>query len=156
VKLHIIAVGHKMAQWVDLGFAEYAKRMPLEARIELIEIKPEKRVKGASMPHLLELEAQRIEAHLSKVSPVVVLDERGDLWDTARLAQSVAKSLGRGEQPGFVIGSADGLHGRIKERADYVVALSRLTLPHALARVVLAEQLYRAVSLLQNRPYHRE
>jgi 23S rRNA (pseudouridine1915-N3)-methyltransferase len=156
VKLYLIAIGHKMPAWVELGFAEYAKRMPREARIELVEIKAEKRAKGVSMPHLLELEAQRIEAQLGTRRPVVVLDERGELWDTARLARAIAKWQTSGDQPAFVIGSADGLHARIKQRADDVIALSRLTLAHALVRVVLAEQLYRAVSLLQNSPYHRE
>ena len=135
---------------------EYLQRMPREANVDVIEVKPEKRDKGESAENLLRREASRIAAQMNKSRPVVVLDERGDLWDSKKLAKFLQTAMAEGDNPAFVIGSADGLDDTIKRSADHRVALSRLTLPHGLVRVMLAEQLYRAASILQNHPYHRE
>jgi 23S rRNA (pseudouridine1915-N3)-methyltransferase len=156
MKIAVIAVGNRMPGWVNEGFQEYAKRMPSEAALELIEIKPEKRNKGEPADGVLAAEAKRIEAQLRKFRPVVVLDERGELWDTKRIASFLQENMAMGTNPTFVIGSADGLDGNIKKGADVRVALSKMTLPHGLVRVMLAEQLYRGVSILQHHPYHRE
>jgi 23S rRNA (pseudouridine1915-N3)-methyltransferase len=154
MKLIICAVGHKMPGWVTAGFQEYAKRMPHEAAIELVEIKPEKRT-GLKVEQLLDAEAGRILAALPSGRRVVAMDEHGAQWSTAKLAQSVSTWMKEGGDTVFIIGGADGLAAAIRNSADEVLALSALTLPHALARILLVEQLYRAVSLIKGHPYHR-
>jgi 23S rRNA (pseudouridine1915-N3)-methyltransferase len=154
MKLIICAVGHKMPGWVTAGFLEYAKRMPHEAVIELVEIKPEKRT-GLKVEQLLDAEAERILAAISPRRRVIAMDERGAQWSTTELAQSVSTWMKEGGDTVFIIGGADGLAAAIKNSADEVLALSALTLPHALARILLVEQLYRAVSLIKGHPYHR-
>jgi 23S rRNA (pseudouridine1915-N3)-methyltransferase len=155
MKLSIVALGHKLPAWMQAGFEEYAKRMPPEARIELLELKPEDR-SGRAIPKVLELEASRIEAAVPRQAERIVLDERGVALTTSQLAQWLRGWMADGVNPCFIIGSADGLAASIKQSAKRQVSLSGCTLPHGLARIVLAEQLYRAWSLTQNHPYHRE
>jgi 23S rRNA (pseudouridine1915-N3)-methyltransferase len=156
MKLRIFAVGHKMPDWIEAGFHEYARRMPADASIDLTEIKPEKRAAGASTERIQKLEADRIRAALPAQPLLIALDEHGKQLTTVELAQSLSRWMQDGANPCFVIGGADGLDGSIRGKADMLLGLSRLTLPHALARVMLAEQLYRAISLLKGHPYHRE
>jgi 23S rRNA (pseudouridine1915-N3)-methyltransferase len=156
VKLRILAIGHKMPAWIDSGVNEYIRRMPADADVELIELKPEKRAAGASTSRIQKLEAERIGAALPIQALIVALDERGRQVTTVELAQYLARWMQDGANPCFVIGGADGLDASVRENADLLLGLSRLTLPHGLARVMLAEQLYRAVSLLKGHPYHRE
>lgn len=156
MKLRIIAVGHKMPSWIEAGYQEYAKRMPPDAALELVEIKPEKRAAGASTARIQKLEAERIQAALPAQPMLVALDERGKQPTTMELSEHLARWMQEGKQPCFVIGGADGLDASIKDRSDLLLGISRLTLPHGLVRVLLAEQLYRAVSLLKGHPYHRE
>ncbi|HSS46697.1 MAG TPA: 23S rRNA (pseudouridine(1915)-N(3))-methyltransferase RlmH [Burkholderiales bacterium] len=155
MKLWIIAVGNKMPAWVDMSFCEYAKRMPPETKIQLVEIKAEKRSAGKSLNQVLDAERGRILASLPRHCRQVVLDEGGRALSTAQLAQNLAAWMQAGRDVAFVIGGADGLHEYIKNNADNRLSISAMTLPHALVRVVLAEQLYRAVSLMNNHPYHR-
>lgn len=156
MKLLILAVGHKMPAWVNEGFAEYTKRMPREARIELVEIKPEKRDGGKTREQVHEAERKRIEAALPADCVRVVLDEHGQNWSTHELSDDMKGWMGGGRDVAFVIGGADGLHPEVKRQSGRLWSFSRLTLPHGLVRVVLAEQLYRAVTVIQNHPYHRE
>ncbi len=156
MKFLILAVGHKMPEWINAGFSEYTKRMPREARTELIEIKPEPRTSGRSVAQIMDAEAQRIEAALPKDALGIALDERGAHWTTRQLADRMQEWLLGGRDVAFVIGGADGLHERVKKGARHLLALSAMTLPHGMVRVLLAEQLYRAYSLLHNHPYHRE
>lgn len=145
-----------MPAWVDDAFAEYQKRLPRETRLTLIEVKPEKREGGKTAAQAMAAEAQRIEAALPKRCVTVVLDERGKQVTSPQLAQKLQDWLGGGSDVALVIGGADGLAPEIKARADWTWALSPLTLPHGLVRVLVAEQLYRAWSILQGHPYHRE
>ena len=145
-----------MPDWITTGFNEYAKRMPREARIELLEIKPEPRTTGKNTAQMMEAEAQRILAGLPHGALRIVLDERGAQLTTKQLAQQMQGWMGGGRDVAFVIGGADGLHESVKNGAQQLLALSAMTLPHGLVRVLLAEQLYRAHSLLHNHPYHRE
>lgn len=156
MKLLIVAVGHKMPAWVNEGYTEYAKRMPREARIELVEIKPEKRAGGKTREQVHEAERQRIVAALPANCELLALDERGQDWSTLELAEALKGWMQGGRDVAFVIGGADGLHPELKRRAGRLWSLTRLTLPHGLVRVVLAEQLYRAATVIQNHPYHRE
>lgn len=155
MKLTIVALGHKMPGWVQSGFDEYSKRMPPEARIELVELKPEDRT-SKTTEKVLEAERVRIEAALPKQATRIVLDERGELITTKQLSEALAGWMADGANPSFLIGSADGLAPQLKQSASRIFALSKLTLPHGMVRVLLAEQLYRAWSLLKNHPYHRE
>ena len=156
MKLRILAVGHKMPDWIEAGFHEYARRMPSDASIELIEIKPEKRAAGASTERIQKLEADRILAALPAQPMLIALDECGKQLTTVELSQYLARWMQDSANPSFVIGGADGLHVSVRDNANLLLGLSRLTLPHGLARVMLAEQLYRAISLLKGHPYHRE
>ena len=143
-----------MPDWVDAGVAEYAKRMPREARIELVALKPAPR--GGPAKSMLAVEGGRIRDALPAGCIKVALDERGTLINTMELARRMARWREAGRDVAFIIGGADGLDESVKRAADFAWSLSPLTLPHGLARVALAEQLYRAVSILHNHPYHRE
>ena len=156
MKLIIVSVGHKMPDWITAGFNEYTKRMPREAQISLIEIKPEPRTTGKTTMQIMEAEALRILAALPQNCRRIALDERGSQSTTRQLAAQMQDWMREGGDVAFIIGGADGLHESVKQAAQQMLALSSLTLPHALVRVLLAEQLYRAHSLMHNHPYHRE
>ena len=156
MKLLILAVGNKMPSWISEGFNEYAKRMPREAAISLIEIKPEARNSGKTAAQIMEAEAQRIRAALPTGALCIVLDEHGAIPTTKQFTQQMQDWMRQGCDVAFVIGGADGLHESVKQQAKQLMALSALTLPHGMVRVLLAEQLYRAHSLMHNHPYHRE
>ncbi len=155
MKLQIIAVGNKMPGWIKTGFEEYAKRMPKDVRIELSEIKPESRTTGKTAEQMMAAEAQRIQAALPASSLPVILDEHGKQATTLQLAEKMTHWMHSGQDVALIIGGADGLHPNIKQQARDTLALSKLTLPHPMVRVLLAEQLYRAWSLINNHPYHR-
>ena len=155
MKLRIISVGHKMPSWVETACAEYTKRMPREATVEIIDIKPEKRAAGNSTENIQLIEAKRILEAVGK-DFCVALDERGQEVTTLQLADKFKDWQSSGRDISLIIGGADGLHTSVKQKADWLWALSKLTLPHAMVRVLLAEQLYRAHSVITNHPYHRE
>ena len=158
MKFHVVAVGHRMPAWIGAGFEEYARRMPRDARLALTEIKPENRGSGAApaVERILQAEHKRILGALPADCYKVVLDERGKEFSTRQLASNITRWRETGRDIAFIIGGADGTAAALKREADMLWSLSPLTLPHALVRVVLAEQLYRAMSILNNHPYHRE
>lgn len=155
MKLRIVSVGHKMPDWVEKACAEYIKRMPRELSLEIIEIKPEKRAAGNSTQNIQQAEAKRILDAVSK-DFLVACDERGQELTTLQLAEKLQTWQTVGRDVSLVIGGADGLDTSLKQRADLLWGLSKLTLPHAFVRVLLCEQLYRAHSVTQGHPYHRE
>ncbi|EXI67691.1 MAG TPA: 23S rRNA (pseudouridine(1915)-N(3))-methyltransferase RlmH [Candidatus Accumulibacter phosphatis] len=155
MRLAILAVGHKPPAWVSAGCAEYLKRMPRELPLSVIEVRPEGRG-SKSREQLLAAERTRLLAVLQGFRRIVVLDERGADLGTLGLAQRLAGWMQSGGDTAFVIGSADGVDEALKQQADEIIRLSSLTLPHALARLLLCEQLYRACSVVRNHPYHRE
>jgi len=156
MKLHLIAVGHKMPGWINAGYDDYARRMPPDLPLTLTEIKPGHRVAGEDGARARQREADRILAALPAGSVPVVLDERGAQVTTRELAAWLTGWMNAGVSPAFVIGGADGLDDSVKARAAKLLGLSMLTLPHALARVMLAEQLYRAACIIKGHPYHRD
>jgi len=156
LRLYIVAVGNKAPAWVVDGYTEYAKRMPPEARVELIEVKPEPREAGKTPAQMMAAEARRILAAVPAGAKLVALDERGKDLSTRDLAARISTWQREGDDIALVIGGPDGLADEVKSRAVLLLRLSSLTLPHALVRVILAEALYRAVSLNQGHPYHRE
>jgi 23S rRNA (pseudouridine1915-N3)-methyltransferase len=155
MKLRIVALGHRLPSWAVEAYADYARRMPRGFEQELVEIKAEPRDRGKTTEQVLTAEGQRIAA-ATEGFHVVALDEHGRPWTTAELASALTNWRDSALDVAFVIGSADGLAPTVKANANVVVALSALTLPHGLVRVLLAEQIYRAASLLQGHPYHRE
>lgn len=155
MKMRIISVGHKMPDWVEQASAEYMKRMPREASVEIIEIKPDKRAAGKNSSTVQEAEAKRILEACGK-DYVIALDERGAEVNTLQLAERMTQWLSNGRDVSLLIGGADGLHPDLKKHADWLWSLSKLTLPHGMVRVVLTEQLYRAWTVINHHPYHRE
>ena len=156
MRLLVAAVAARPPGWVVEGWQDYARRLPRELPLELLEIKPEPRTAGKPVEAMMAAEAQRIEAALPARCRRVALDERGEAPTTRQLADRLARWMDQGDDIAFLIGGPDGLAPALKAGAAEQLRLSSLTLPHALVRVILAETLYRAVSLLRNHPYHRE
>ncbi len=144
-----------MPSWVETACAEYIKRMPRELTLEIIEIKPDKRADGKNSSVVQEAEAKRILDAVGK-DFLIACDERGQEVTTLQLAEKMEHWQTLSRDASIVIGGADGLHLELKKQADWLWGLSKLTLPHAFVRVLLCEQLYRAYSVIQGHPYHRE
>ena len=156
MNITVLAVGSKMPRWVDEAVAEYAKRFGRDIRYTLKEIKPQKRGGGIGAEQGMAVEEKRILEALPENALLVALDERGEAPTSLQLAQHLKNWQQNGEHVCFVIGGADGMSDALKSRARLLLRLSSLTLPHGMVRVLLTEQLYRAVSILNNHPYHRE
>ena len=147
MKLFVIAVGHKMPQWVEVAIQDYVKRMPKDAPILIKELKPD--VSPIK-------EAIKIREHIPKNSFVIALDERGKDLTTLQMSEQFVQWQPLGKDIYLIIGGANGLDSELKASCHALWRLSSLTLPHALARLLLVEQLYRSWTILQNHPYHRE
>lgn len=156
MRLVLCAVGQKMPAWADEAYEDFAKRFPPEMRLELKAVKAEPRTTGKSTEQLMAAEAQRLEAACPKGARRVILDERGDRVTSRQLAQRLETWRGDGRDVAIFIGGPDGLDPALKATADEMLRLSDLTLPHAFVRVLLAEGLYRAWSVMEGHPYHRE
>ena len=156
MRVTILSVGHKMPAWISDGFQEYARRMPPEVRVELVELKPEERGAGKNEARAKAVEGERLIAAVPDGGTLLALDERGKAVTTKGLSVMLGEWMRDASHPVFAIGGADGLSDDVKARADKLISLSALTLPHQLVRVVLAEQLYRAWTILARHPYHRE
>jgi 23S rRNA (pseudouridine1915-N3)-methyltransferase len=155
MKLLVLAIGQRQPAWADTAWADFAKRFPPEMRLELDALKAEPR-SGRTAAQCMAGEAQRIDAACPKGARRVVLDERGNPASTQQLAERLRAWRGEGRDVALLIGGPDGLDSTLKAGADETLRLSDLTLPHAFVRVLLAEALYRAWTLLQGHPYHRE
>jgi 23S rRNA (pseudouridine1915-N3)-methyltransferase len=155
MKLLVVAVGQRQPDWADAAWAEFAKRFPPEMRLELKAVKAEPR-NGKSAAQCMAAEAARIDAACPKGARRVLLDEHGTRLTSAQLAARLAFWRGDGRDVVLLIGGPDGVDPALKPGADESLRLSDLTLPHALARVLLAEALYRAWSLHEGHPYHRD
>ncbi len=156
MRVTILSVGHRMPAWIQSGYEEYVRRMPPEIRVELVELKPEERGAGRSREKAKALEGERMLAAVSPGATLFALDERGKTVSTQQLSVMLAAWMREATHPVFAIGGADGLAPAVRQCAAMSLSLSALTLPHGLVRVVLAEQLYRAWSILAGHPYHRE
>ncbi|MDT8310481.1 MAG: 23S rRNA (pseudouridine(1915)-N(3))-methyltransferase RlmH [Methylophaga sp.] len=155
MKLTLLAVGQKMPQWVSDGYQEYTRRLPRDCSLNLIEIAPAKRGKTSQPQQWMQEESKRILSYIDASDHVVALDVIGKSWSTPELADNLAVWQQQGSDVSLVIGGPDGLDQTCLQRANQRWSLSPLTLPHPLVRVLLAEQLYRAWTILQNHPYHR-
>ena len=155
MQLVIAAVGQRLPDWADTAYEEFAKRFPPDMRLVLKSVKAEPR-SSRTPEQMMAAEAERLEAVVPKGARRVILDEHGTRRTTDQLAERVEFWRGEGRDIVFFIGGPDGLHPQLKATGDETIRLSDLTLPHAFARVMLAETLYRAWTRLTGHPYHRE
>ena len=153
--IHVISVGHKMPDWIVQGYENYARRLKSEVRLQLHEISPLRRGHQLSVIQSVEQEGKKIRAAIPKQAHIVAMDVAGTAWSTEQLCQRLQQWLALGQDICLLIGGADGLDVICKQQAQEMWSLSPLTLPHALVRVVVAEQIYRAWSMLHQHPYHR-
>ena len=144
-----------MPAWVSQGFEEYTRRMPPECQVQLIEIPLAKRSKGSDIKRAISKEGEHMLAAIKKDCLVVALEVTGNAWSTPQLASQLTDWMQSGRNVALLVGGPDGLATACQQKADLKWSLSNLTLPHPLVRIVIAEQLYRAVSILKNHPYHK-
>lgn len=157
MKINIISIGHKPPTWAEEGCKEYLKRFQRDLSIVLTELKPAFRVSDTDKNHLARAkEKGRILTKLNKNARLIALDEAGTQTTTNELARLLINWMAEGRDLDFVIGGADGLDPEIKNQADKMLSLSLMTYPHALARLILIEQLYRAQCIIKKHPYHRD
>ncbi len=155
MRIHLIAVGTRMPAWVTEGYQDYAKRLPRECALRLVEIPLGQRGKTRTAAQSRSEEGRQMLAALPRDCLVVALDVQGQAWSTETLADNLQQWLGSGRDVALLVGGPDGLSQDCLERAERRWSLSALTYPHALVRVVVAEQLYRAWTLSTGHPYHR-
>lgn len=156
MKLHLLAIGTKMPPWVQSGFDEYHKRLNPTLSTALVELPASKRQKNPSPADILKYKQTEGASILSaQKGKLWVLDVKGKMLSTEQLADKLQQAMSDGQDISLVIGGADGLSDEVLAKADFKWSLSNLTLPHPLVRVVLIEQLYRAMSIIHNHPYHR-
>ena len=156
MRFYVIAVGERVPQWVVAGYEEFARRLPANTPLRLIEVTASKRGKGVDLGRAVAEEGKRMRSRIPRGAHVIALDEHGLSWSTSELAAQIEQWRHQGGDVAFLIGGPDGLAPACREHAARSWSLSALTLPHALVRVLVAEQLYRATSLIAGHPYHRE
>lgn len=155
MKIKLIVVGKSMPTWIETGYYEYAKRLPVTLQLELIEIPLNKRYKNADLTRMIADETKQMLSHIQPQDHVIALDVKGKSWNTVELAEQLKVWLSNGHNICLLIGGPEGLSQESLTRAKEKWSLSNLTLPHPIVRVVVAEQLYRAWSIISNHPYHR-
>lgn len=155
MNIHLIAIGERMPGWVSQGFDEYAKRMPRECRLHLVEIGAGRRGRRVDLARTVRDEGRRMLAAIPKGARVIALEVGGRAWSTEQLSQQLDRWMGSGQDVALLVGGPEGLADEVRAAAEQQWSLSPLTLPHPLVRVILAEQLYRAWSILNHHPYHR-
>lgn len=155
MRLALIAIGQKMPSWVTHGYEEYARRFPPHLKLELIERPASPWAARGDVARGMREEGESLRAALPRHATVVVLDERGEAWSTAQLAQRLAQWQQSGQDLALLVGGPDGLDPDLRAQAQQRWSLSPLTLPHPLVRILVAEQLYRAWTLSSGHPYHR-
>ncbi|WP_028487190.1 23S rRNA (pseudouridine(1915)-N(3))-methyltransferase RlmH [Thiomicrorhabdus chilensis] len=154
--IHFITVGQKMPKWVQEGYAEYAKRLPKACSLNLIELPMAQRGKTSSVEQMKAEEAKRILAAIPKGARLIALDEHGQQVTTKGLADKMEDWLAGGQDIALIVGGPDGLDQTILQQAQWKWGLSKLTMPHPMVRIMVAEQVYRAWSVINHHPYHRE
>ncbi len=155
MKINLIAVGQRLPKWVNEGFRDYTKRLSQELTLNLIEVAALKRTQNANLTKIIEEESQRLLDHAPPHTDIITLDRRGHEYDTETLAKVLAQYHTEGRHLSLLIGGPEGLSNACLQKTSASWSLSKLTLPHALVRVVIAEQIYRAWSIMAHHPYHR-
>ncbi|MFK5892471.1 MAG: 23S rRNA (pseudouridine(1915)-N(3))-methyltransferase RlmH [Pseudomonadota bacterium] len=155
MKINLIAIGSKMPEWVKTGFSEYQRRLTQDCKLNLHEIPAIKRTKQTDLNKVREIEGQKILTSIPSGNFVIALEVNGKNWSTEALSQQMSQWMLSGQDISLLIGGPEGLSQSCRDKADQLWSLSPLTLPHPLVRIIVAEQLYRAWSILKNHPYHR-
>lgn len=155
MQINLISIGTRMPAWVVQGYDEYAKRLPRECALVLREIAPGKRGKNVDLVRIVKDEGDRMLAAVPACAHVVALDLPGTAWTTGQLAEAMRRWLACGQPVALLVGGPEGLADAARQRAQECWSLSKLTFPHPLVRIIVAEQIYRAWSLINNHPYHR-
>lgn len=156
MRLTVVAIGQRMPSWITQGWSEYARRFPRGFSLDLKEIQSIKRTSNADIESIRRREGESLLQAIPENSHVIALDERGLQWTTVELSRQLQNWMQDGKGVAFLVGGPDGLSDACLAKADSRWSLGLLTLPHPLVRIVLAEQLYRAWTITQNHPYHRE
>ncbi len=156
MKISLLTLGHKMPDWVNVAFQTYNDRLPGHLKIHICELAAVSRQKGLSVPQIKSKEADLIQKQLKPGGINIALDEQGRSVSTADIAKHLQQWQMSGQDINIIVGGADGLDASIKQQAQQTWSLSKLTFPHQLVKVIVAEQIYRAYSLSTNHPYHRE
>ncbi len=154
--INFIVVGQKMPKWVQEGYTEYSKRLPKSCSIKLIELPMATRGKTGSAEKYKQQEEKKILEAIPKGAKLIALDENGSQPTTVQLSEKLADWLGSGQDIALIVGGPDGLLPSFLQQVEWKWSLSKLTLPHPMVRIIVAEQIYRAWSILQNHPYHRQ
>ncbi len=155
MQINLISIGNRMPSWVQQGYDEYAKRLPKECELVLKEVMPGKRAKNSDVARIVRDEGIRMINAIPNKTHIVTLDVPGKPWTTKELSTVLKRWMESGQNIALLIGGPEGLADSVKDLARETWSLSRLTFPHPLVRIVVAEQLYRAWSILNNHPYHR-
>lgn len=155
MRIYLVAIGQRLDSWVIQGYEEYARRLPPECRLKLIEVPPSKRAKNPDTRRNIREEGERLLAAVPANTRLMALDAGGQQWTTGQLAEHLQQWMADGRDVALLVGGPDGLSDECKQQAESHLALSKLTFPHPLVRIIVAEQIYRAVSILKGHPYHR-
>jgi len=155
MNINLIAIGNKMPHWVNEGYQEFSKRLPNEFKLNLVEILALKRTKNTNINQIIEQEGKALLAAVPKNNRIIVLDIEGKSWSTEKLAENLQQWREESRDISLLIGGPEGLSDECLKKAEIKWSLSDLTFPHPLVRVIVAEQLYRAWTILTNHPYHR-
>lgn len=155
MQIQLISVGNKMPRWVEQGYDDYAKRLPRECELILKEIPAGKRGKNSDTARIVRDEGEKMLAAMADRAHLVTLDIPGKAWSTEELAGNLKDWMESGQSVALMVGGPEGLADSVKQRANQSWSLSKLTFPHPFVRVIVAEQIYRAWSILNNHPYHR-
>jgi 23S rRNA (pseudouridine1915-N3)-methyltransferase len=155
MKIRILTITHKSPAWIKAGYEDYAKRLPPTCALELVEIPAEKRASHLDLKRLMQREGEKIIAAIKPHHRVIALEVTGVQWTTLQLAQQLARWQQAGRHIDLLIGGPEGLSPQCLQKADEAWSLSPLTFPHILVRLIIAEQIYRAWSILNQHPYHR-
>lgn len=153
--IQLISISNKVPGWVEQGFLEYAKRFPKELKLKLIEIPPIRRTKNADILRMKKLEGEMLLSHCAPDALTISLDVTGKAWRTEELASQLQKWMDEAVSLNLLIGGADGLSAECLRKSQLIWSLSPLTFPHPLVRILVAEQFYRAWTILTHHPYHR-
>ncbi|TAK78875.1 MAG: 23S rRNA (pseudouridine(1915)-N(3))-methyltransferase RlmH [Gammaproteobacteria bacterium] len=155
MRIRLLSITHKSPAWIQAGYEEYAKRLPPSCQLELIDIPAEKRTANADIKRITEREGEKMLALIKPQHHVIALDVKGKLWTTEQLAEQLAGWQQEGRHLDLLVGGPEGLAPACLQKAETRWSLSTLTFPHILVKLIVAEQIYRAWSILQQHPYHR-
>ena len=155
MRIQLISITHKSPAWIQTGYEEYLKRLPPTCALELVDIPAEKRSSNADLKRLMEREGEKMLAALKSNQRVIALDVKGKLWSTEQLAERLSEWQLDSRPVALLVGGPEGLAPASLQKAEEKWSLSPLTFPHILVKLIVAEQIYRAWSILQGHPYHR-